>query len=133
MIRIRKRDNVISIGKGKKPGESSSSEKAEESQSPFDSKPVEALRSITERKSRGLTEEQRLKLLQNALEPFAKEARSRLPGDVKDIEKEMRKKMIQEGFAKEWASEAGDETVSAILDARLVEEEEDEESVHSSE
>ncbi len=116
MVHIRKTSNVIDI---KRTGsKSSESETVQQPISPFASGPVNPLKSITERKSRGLTEEQRLALLQNALRPFATEARSHLPSDLSEFEKKMHKKMLEEGFPEVVANEAGDEVVDALLKTR---------------
>lgn len=119
MIQIRKPSGIIpkrTLEKIKK-GETVSSETGSEAaSSPFAARPADALKAITERKSRGLTEEQRLALLQKALEPFANEARSHLPTPIGQLERKVRKRMLEEGFGKEVASEAGDETVTVLLD-----------------
>lgn len=85
---------------------------------PFAIRPPDALKAITERKSRRLKEWQKLAILQRALEPYAAEAREHLPGDLRQIEEKVRQKMLEEGFQEEIASEAGDETVTAILDSK---------------
>lgn len=117
MTLIRKTSNVVSLGKASRKTVSGTSS-ATQAPSPFAISPPDPLKSITERKSRSLSEWERLALLQRALGSFAEEARKKLPSEVRSVEEKVRKKMIQEGFAKEVASEAGDETVSAILTTR---------------
>lgn len=116
MVQIKKTSNVITLRRtsGKTAGVASSTQ----APSPFALKPPDPLKSIVERRSRTLSEWERLALLQRALGPFAEEARKHLPKEVRTIEKKVRKKMIQEGFAEAVAAEAGDETVTAILSTR---------------
>jgi len=116
MSRIRKTSSIVSLGRGRTksvagPRPSSTTT------SPFSIKPPDPLKSITQRQSQ-LSELQRLAILQNALEPFAGEARKHLPKNIQSIEKKVRKRMIQKGFSKEVVSEAGDETVSVLLNKR---------------
>lgn len=120
MIKIRQTSNVVTLGK-KEGAKSSTASKtpSAETLSPFAAHPAEALKSLTERKSRPLTEEQKLALLQGALKPFALEARHHLPQALTKVERRVRKKMIEEGFSTEIASEAGDEAVSALLTSKV--------------
>lgn len=117
MTAIRKTSNWTSLGRASGKTVSGASS-ATEAPSPFALKPPDLLKSITERKSRSLSEWERLALLQRALGSFAEEARKKLPSEVRTVEEKVRKKMIQEGFTKEIASEAGDETVTALLHNR---------------
>lgn len=117
MTSIRKTSNVISLGKASGKTVSGGSS-ATQAPSPFAIKPPDTLKSITERRSRVLSEWERLALLQQALGSFAEEARKKLPREVRAVEEKVRKKMIQEGFSKEVATEAGDETVTALLQNR---------------
>ena len=120
MTHIRKTSNVVTLGRAGSKSSAGSSSAAKEPVSPFASGPVNPLRDITERKSRGLTEEQRLALLQNALKPFAAEARQHLPKDVSDIETKVRRTILEEGFSEAVANEAGDEAAGALLSHRRV-------------
>lgn len=121
MVKIRSTSNVVRLGRkeGTKSSSAASSSSVSDTASPFAAKPVDVLKAITERKSRPLTEEQKLALLQNALKPFASEARGHLPQNLTRVEKKVRKRMIEEGFSDVLASEAGDETVSALLTHRV--------------
>lgn len=116
MDRIRKTSNVVSLGKKEKAGGSEKTSPVSETASPFAANPLETLKAITGRQSRPMTEEEKLRLLQNALKDFAAEARKHLPKNLGDMEKKVRSKMLAEGFSEEVAAEAGDETVTAILD-----------------
>src|SRR3990167_7634394 len=115
MIRIRSTSNVVTLGKKEGAKSSSKTSSAGETLSPFAAHPADALKSLTDRKSRPLTEEKKLALLQGAFKTFSLEARSHLPSPIRKVEKKVRKKMIEEGFSTEVASEAGDEAVSALL------------------
>lgn len=117
MINVRKTSNILPFDKVSSSSETSA-DKNTSVTSPFAAKPAQSLKSLTERKSRPLTEEQRLALLQRALQPFANEARSHLPVDVSSVEKKVRKKMLEEGFSEVIATEAGEETVDALLGNR---------------
>lgn len=119
MVKIRSTSNVVSMNRKEGAKSSSGSSSVSSTASPFAAKPVDVLKSITERKSRPLSEEQKLALLQNALKPFANEARSHLPASLGNVEKKVRKKMIEEGFSSEIAAEAGDETVTALLETKV--------------
>ncbi|MDP2599974.1 MAG: hypothetical protein Q8P84_04475 [Deltaproteobacteria bacterium] len=120
MTHIRKTSNVVTLGRTGSKSSAGSSSSAKEPDSPFASGSVNPLRGITERKSRGLTEEQRLALLQNALKSFATEARQHLPKDVGDIEKKVREKIVKEGLSEVIANEAADEAAGALLAHRRV-------------
>lgn len=121
MIQIRRTSNVITLGKkeGAKSSSTSKTSSAGEPLSPFAAHPADALKSLTDRKSRPQTEEQKLALLQGAFKTFALEARSHLPSPLRRVEKKVRKKMIEEGFSDVVASEAGDEAVSALLSSKV--------------
>lgn len=119
MVKIRSTSNVVSMNRKEGAKSSSGSSSVSNTASPFAAKPVDVLRSITERKSRPLSEEQKLAMLQNALKPFASEARSHLPQSLGNVEKKVRKKMIEEGFSDVMANEAGDETVAALLHTKV--------------
>lgn len=116
MEKIRRSSNVILLGRKGKTESASSSPTVISTSSPFDAKPLNPLKAITERKSRFLSEGERLRLLQQALEKFAAEARRHLPERLKRMEGKVRTRMIQEGFSSEVAREAGDETVSLLLE-----------------
>lgn len=115
MIQIRKTPKTTSADRTTKAGESSGTEESGAPVSPFAIKPPDPLRSLTERKSRPLTEEQKLALLQRALGPFAEEAKRHLPPALRKADEDTRKEMIRKGFSKERAHEAGEEIVAAIL------------------
>jgi hypothetical protein len=119
MISIRKTSNVVSIGRTSSKSGASSADQNTQITSPFAARPAESLKGITERKSR-LNEEQKLAILQNALLPFANEARSHLPPDLSMLEKKVREQMTKEGLPKEFVAEAGDEAVSVSLKNRRV-------------
>lgn len=116
MINIRRTSKVIPFEKTSRSGGVSKTS-SQTTSSPFAIKPANPLKALTERKSR-LTEEQKLAILQRALEPYAKEARSHLPDTVQKVRERVRRKMLEKGFPKEVAEEADDETVSAILDTK---------------
>lgn len=106
-------DNIISIGRG---NSSSASGTPIEKPSPFDSNPVKELDFITGRTQGKPSEEEMLRRLQDAFEPFASDARKHLPDSLKKIEQSVRKQMILEGYSGAFANEAGDATVGALLD-----------------
>ena len=119
MINVRKTSNVVSIGRAEGKSSTTAADQNTQVTSPFAARPAESLKGITERKSK-LTEDQRLAILQRALQPFASEARSHLPTDLSSVEKEVRKKMLKEGFSEVVANEAGEEAVSVSLKNRRV-------------
>ena len=113
---VRRTSKVISLGKASSKGVSGvGSERGVPS--PFAISAPDPLKALTERKST-LGEKERLAILQRALEPYADEARRHLPPGMQKIEKKVRHKMLKEGFPKEVANEAGDETVAALLDTQ---------------
>ena len=115
MVNIRKTSHVVSLGKAESSSSSTPADRNTEPTSPFAARPTESLKNITDRKSRPLTEEQKLAMLQRALQPFSSEARSHLPADLSDVEKKVRKKMMDEGFSEVIANEAGEEAVSVTI------------------
>ncbi|OGQ05560.1 MAG: hypothetical protein A2W61_01730 [Deltaproteobacteria bacterium RIFCSPLOWO2_01_44_7] len=119
MVTIRKTSNVLPFGKISSSKSVSSTSESSSAVSPFAAKPVDALKAITQRKSR-LSEEQKLAILQRALSPFSNEARGHLPTDVSQMEEEVRKRMMKEGFSETVANEAGEETVDVLLEHRRV-------------
>lgn len=122
MVDIKKTSSVLGRGHLREIKKTSHSQSQSTSSSaetsPFAANPVDSLRSLTDRKSRPLTEDQWLILLQKAFQPFATEARGRLPSNIKRVEQKIRKKMLEEGFSEVVATEAGDEAVTVILEKR---------------
>lgn len=116
MVTIRKISKGVSFEKTSGKGVAGASSKGS-APSPFAISAPDPLKALTERKST-LGEKERLAILQRALEPYAEEARRHLPPGMQKIEKKVRHKMIKEGFPKEVANEAGDETVTALLDTQ---------------
>ncbi|MBI4125091.1 MAG: hypothetical protein HY609_04265 [Deltaproteobacteria bacterium] len=118
MMQIKKTSRFAAVDKPSRKSIAKTDESSGQAASPFAIKPPDALRAITERKSRQLKEWQKLAILQRALEPYASEAKEHLPPDLRQVEEKVRQRMLEEGFKEEIAAEAGDETVSAILDTR---------------
>ena len=118
MMQIKKTSRFTAVDKPSRKSVSKTENPSGQTSHPFAIKPPDALKAITERKSRQLKEWQKLAILQRALEPYASEAKERLPDDLRQVEEKVRQRMLQEGFKEEIAAEAGDETVSAILDTR---------------
>lgn len=123
---IRKIANMISPGRKGEVKKTSSAGSQSDPPSPFAVSSADPLEQLRERKSK-LTEAQRLRLLQNAFKPFSEEAKKHLPEELVKMEKAVRNKMLEEGFDEPFADEAGEDTVSAILDSRLLDEDEGEE------
>lgn len=119
MTNIRKTSNVVSIGKGR-PASGVTKEESSQVSSPFAVNPAQTLKSLTERRSRELSEEQRLSLLQRALHDFSEEASRHLPDAIGKIKRRVRNKMLAEGFADVIANEAGEEAVDVLLESRRV-------------
>ena len=105
-------DNVIPIGKGG----SSSTSGATEKSSPFAANPTEGLRRILKDKKGSVSEEEMLRRLQDAFEPFAEDAREHLPQSLRQIEQNVRKQMVLVGYSGAIAKEAGDEVVTVMLE-----------------
>lgn len=117
-MQIKKTSRFTAVDRPARKSASKIQGSSEQTHSPFAINPPDALKVITERKSRQLKEWQRLAILQRALEPYASEAKGHLPQDLRQVEEKVRQRMLEEGFKEEIATEAGDETVSAILDTR---------------
>lgn len=115
MIQVKKTSRFVSVDKPSRQSISKTEKSAGQAAHPFAIKPPDALKAITERKSRQLKEWQKLAILQRALEPYASEAKEHLPKGLRLVEEKVRQRMLEEGFKEEIAAEAGDETVSAIL------------------
>lgn len=105
-------DNVIPIGKRGSSGTSGVSEKL----SPFASNAAEELRGILKDKKGGVSEEEMLRRLQEAFEPFARDVREHLPKSLREIEQDVRRQMVRAGYSGHVAKEAGDEAVSVLLE-----------------
>lgn len=105
-------DNVISIGKRDSSGGGGVAEKL----SPFASNAAEELRGILKDKKGRVSEEEMLRRLQEAFEPFAQDVREHLPRSLREIEQDVRRQMVRAGYSGPVAKEAGDEAVTVLLD-----------------
>lgn len=105
-------DNIIPIGKRDSSGVGGVAEKP----SPFASNAAEELRGILKDKKGRVSEEEMLRRLQEAFEPFAQDVREHLPKSLREIEQDVRRQMVRAGYSGHVAKEAGDEAVTLLLE-----------------